>query len=99
MAENLQFQAKTIEKHTCESREKKDNLYGAPEKNALLQCGLLIADGGVWAALAQQGTHIPDDQIEGGDVKQGEHGGSQKPEAYANCHRDEELGLETAFKQ
>ena len=61
--------------------------------------GSLTADLVVPMALAEQGAYIPDDQIQGGNVKQREHGGGQKPEAYADRHGDEKLGLETALQQ
>ncbi len=61
--------------------------------------GSLTADLVVPMALAEQGAYVPDDQIQGWNVKQCEHGGDQKPKTYAYCHWDEKLGLETALQQ
>jgi hypothetical protein len=61
--------------------------------------GSLTADLVVPTALAEQGAYIPDDQIQGGDIKKRQYGSGQKPEAYADRHGDEKLGLETALNQ
>ena len=61
--------------------------------------GSLSAGLGVPATLAEQHADIPDDQIQSGHIKQREHGGGQKPKAYADGHGDEKLGLKTALQQ
>ena len=47
----------------------------------------------------EQIGNVLDNQVERGDIQQGQNSGHHKPEAQADCHRNEELGLETALQQ